>query len=345
MQNKTIVFLYTELAEYIRSCMEALAKTGVHVTVFAYPINPEAPFKFESENSKVTYLDRTAFDREGLLHEISKIQPDAVICSGWIDSDYIGVISDGKGRFKSVVALDNQMPSTLKEQLALMRAKLKFRHLFDLAWVPGPGQVQYAKALGFESRQILEGFYTADYKALSKIEWNTGTEFPKRFVYVGRYVGFKGVRELWKAFNQLNSGKWELFCAGQGELYSERDLSEGIHHLGFVQPTDLNKFVARGGVFVLPSKKEPWGVVVHEFASAGYPLLCSDKVGAASALLSKEKNGLSFKAGSAASLAMAMRKMVEKPDAELWEMGKVSKERASQYTKEKWVETALHILN
>lgn len=324
--------------------MEALAKTGVNVTVFAYPVNVEAPFKFDTENTNARYLDRTAYYREQLLSEISNIQPDLVVCSGWIDKDYLHAIARGKGRFKAVVALDNQMPTTLKERIALLRAKVKFRHLFDAAWVPGPPQVQYAKALGFESNQIYDGFYTADYAALSQIKWESHVEFPKRFVYVGRYVDFKGVTELWKAFNNLNRQNWELFCAGYGELYPQRDCSDGIHHIGFVQPADLNKFVAEGGVFVLPSKKEPWGVVVHEFASAGYPLLCSDKVGAAAALLKNEENGLTFKSGSAESLARAMKVMVEKSDAELWAMGKRSKKRASQYTKEKWVKTALHIL-
>lgn len=345
MQNRTVVFLYTELAEYIRACMEALAKTGVNVTVFAYPVNVEAPFKFDTENTNARYLDRTAYNRDQLLSEILKIQPDLVVCSGWIDKDYLHAIARGKGRFKAVVALDNQMPTTLRERIALMRAKVKFRHLFDAAWVPGPPQVQYAQALGFESNQIFDGFYTADHNSLGEIEWNSTDEFPKRFVYVGRYVDFKGVKELWEAFKMLNSQNWELFCAGHGEEYPQRDQSDGIHHLGFVQPADLNKFVAQGGVFVLPSKKEPWGVVVHEFASAGYPLLCSDKVGAAAALLKNEENGLSFKSDSTESLARAMKRMVEKSDAELWAMGKMSKKRASRYTKEKWVKTALHILN
>ncbi len=345
MQNKSIVFLYTELAGYIRSCMEALAKTGVEVSVFAYPVNAEAPFEFATENSLVNYYDRNAYTTDQLSSKILELKPDVVVCSGWIDSGYIKAVSKNKGLFKSVVALDNQMPATVKEKLALVRAKIKFGNLFDYAWVPGPPQVAYANALGFSADHIFEGFYTADYQLLSREKWNSTDHFPKRFVYVGRYVDFKGVKELWRAFNALNKNGWELFCAGHGELYPKRDESPGINHIGFVQPADLNKFVAQGGVLVLPSKKEPWGVVVHEFASAGYPLLCSNRVGSASALLEYNINGLSFKAGSVKSLMRAMEKMVRKSDKELWEMGAKSKEIASVYTKEKWVKTALHILN
>ncbi|MFN2429460.1 MAG: glycosyltransferase family 4 protein [Cryomorphaceae bacterium] len=345
MPNKSIVFLYTELAGYIRACMEALAKTGVDVSVFAYPVNAEAPFEFDAENSLVHYYDRNSHETAQLNSKILELKPDVVVCSGWIDDGYLKVLSKNKGLFKSVVALDNQMPATVKEKLALLRAKIKFGNLFDYAWVPGPPQVAYAKALGFSANRIFEGFYTADYQMLSRENWDSTEYFPKRFVYVGRYVDFKGVKDLWKAFNALDKNGWQLFCAGHGELYAGRDNSPGINHMGFVQPAELNKFVAQGGVFVLPSRKEPWGVVVHEFASAGYPLLCSNRVGSAAALLENNINGLSFKAGSVKSLMQVMERMVHKPDKELWEMGAKSKKIASVYTIEKWVKTALHILN
>ena len=47
-----------------------------------------------------------------------------------------------------------------------------------------------------------------------------------------------------------------------------------------MQPEDLLAFMSTGKAFVLPSTFEPWGVAVHEFAAAGYPLILSDAVGA-----------------------------------------------------------------
>ena len=47
----------------------------------------------------------------------------------------------------------------------------------------------------------------------------------------------------------------------------------------FIQPENLEK-VKNAGCFVLPSLKDNWGVVVHEFAAAGLPLIISDGVGA-----------------------------------------------------------------
>lgn len=43
----------------------------------------------------------------------------------------------------------------------------------------------------------------------------------------------------------------------------------------------MTNLMKQCGVFILPSRIEPWGVVVHEFSAAGFPLLLSDQVGSA----------------------------------------------------------------
>lgn len=63
-------------------------------------------------------------------------------------------------------------------------------------------------------------------------------------------------------------------------------------------------------IFCLPSRKEPWGVVVHEMASAGLPLLLSSQVGAAKDLLIDGWNGYSFEANSSFSLKESLLKLL-----------------------------------
>ena len=54
-----------------------------------------------------------------------------------------------------------------------------------------------------------------------------------------------------------------------------------------------------GDLFLMPSSFEPWGVVVHEHAAAGFPLLLSDAVGAGERFLEAPRNGTAFRARSA----------------------------------------------
>ena len=344
MKNR-IVFLYTELAGYIKACMDELAEKDVEVHVFHYPVNPEAPFKFDFENSGCKFYLRTEFSRSELLHEIKKINPQAIVCSGWIDKDYVSICHELRPKIKTVLALDNQLEKGLKPRLARERAKRLFKPAFDFAWVPGIPQVEYAEKLGFKTKEIHTGFYTIDVKKWNQVNANSPTgNFPRRFVFVGRYMEFKGVLELWEAFSQIDTKGWELYCAGNGDLFPTRNIHNGIHHVGFVQPDDLYKFVAQGGVFILPSHKEPWGVVMHEFAAAGYPIICTENVGAASAFLKDEINGYLIKSNNIAELKNAMTKIIDSSDQKLFEMGRESKYLAGQIDIDTWVNTALQFV-
>ena len=343
--KKRIVFLYTELAEYIKACMDALAQKDVDVYVFHYPVNPEAPFKFDFVNSRCKFYLRTDFSRTELLNEVKKINPQAIVCSGWIDKDYVSICRELRQKLKTVIALDSQYEKGLKARVARERAKRLYKPAFDFAWVPGSPQVKYAESIGFKPDEIQTGFYTIDVKKWNQANANNPAEnFPRRFVFVGRYMEFKGVIELWEAFSQIDSKGWELYCAGNGDLFPSRRIHKGIHHVGFVQPVDLYKFVAQGGVFILPSHREPWGVVVHEFAAAGYPIICTENVGAGSAFLKDGINGYEIKSNNIAELKDAMKKVIDSPDQQLFAMGRESKYLASKIDINTWVNSALQFV-
>ncbi|HXD92158.1 MAG TPA: hypothetical protein VNX01_03045, partial [Bacteroidia bacterium] len=76
--------------------------------------------------------------------------------------------------------------------------KNKFSH----AWVPGSIQKKYAKKLGFKDTEITLGFYSCDVDYFSSIRDKIAVQkkqnFPKRFIFVGRYYDFKGVDKLGK---------------------------------------------------------------------------------------------------------------------------------------------------
>jgi glycosyltransferase involved in cell wall biosynthesis len=87
-----------------------------------------------------------------------------------------------------------------------------------------------------------------------------------------------------------------------------------VEHGGFVQPADLPGELAGAGCFVLASRFEPWGVVLHEAASAGVPLICTDACGAAELALEDGRNGALVPAGDARGLARAMARIASLPE-------------------------------
>jgi glycosyltransferase involved in cell wall biosynthesis len=94
------------------------------------------------------------------------------------------------------------------------------------------------------------------------------------------------------------------------------------------------------GVFVLPSTYEPWGVVVHEHACAGFPLLLSTAVGAADRFLVEGENGHRFIAGDKGTLKNMMRMLMLSSNDELRAMGQRSAELGAQWTPVQWAEVA-----
>jgi glycosyltransferase involved in cell wall biosynthesis len=101
---------------------------------------------------------------------------------------------------------------------------------------------------------------------------------------------------------------------------------------GFQTQKELSQKAKCAGVFILPSRYEPWGVVVHEFASAGMPLILSESVGAKPQFLIDGANGYTFYKDSAEDLAHKMSLISEQSDEQLASMGTLSARLAKHIT-------------
>ena len=69
---------------------------------------------------------------------------------------------------------------------------------------------------------------------------------------------------------------------------------KGIECLGWKRSHEIVKYLNKSNGFILPSIYEPWGVVVHEAASCGIPLLLSNKIGSKHEFLINNYNGRLF---------------------------------------------------
>jgi glycosyltransferase involved in cell wall biosynthesis len=345
MANKIIVFLYTELAEYFLSCIRELSKADFvgEIHVVHWPINQEAPFQF-SYPEGVHFYTRENFSDTELLGLITSLSPDFIYSSGWIDKGYKKVCKRFKGKVPTVLGLDNRWTGSPRQKAASMLSRFLIAPYFSYAWVPGEKQKKYAKMLGFKEDKIHTGFYVADIdffeQCYQKFKVEKEENFPKRFIYVGRYVEHKGLRELWSAFikmKETHQNDWELWCLGTGHLEKEKPNHPAIKHFGFIQPNDIEPFLQQTGVFVLPSKFEPWGVVVHEFAAAGFPMLLSKDVGACETFL--DKNGYKFNRNKEEDFLLKIINFVNLSNEELNQMAHNSNSLSRLITKHAWVNT------
>ena len=343
MVRTKIAFLYSEVAGYFLSAAGELSKQA-DVIIIRWPVNQEAPFDFARYDG-LSIEVKSDFDRSSLTKRIQNFQPDILVCSGWMDKDYLHVVKQMPSSVKRVLTLDNHWTGSWKQRLATLISPFFLKKRFTHAWVPGAPQKLFAKKLGF--KKILTGFYCADTTLFSEKYSNTipakKQHFPRRFLFVARYVEHKGIFNLWDAFvelvNEQPDSEWELWCLGTGEEWENRKKHDRIRHVGFVQPNEMDTYIASTGVYILPSKFEPWGVSVHEFALAGFPLILSDKVGARECFL--DTNGWEFESHSKEALKRVMKKMMALDESELIDMALRSHELGMSYKTENWVNKLL----
>lgn len=332
-----ILILYRELAGYSLECINKLAHDH-EILLIPYPVNDEAPFQFEL-NSKIKVVSKT----ETTLSEIESFDPEFILCSGWSDKEYLYWVKELNK--PTAVAFDTQWKSSLKFILGAIYFKLKIKKHFKYAFIPGTAQIKTAEKLGFSNEKIVKGFYSSE-DVFRNNRKNLSSK--KELWCIARYIPAKNLDFLCEAFLSIEPNErsgWTLHIAGTGKLFPKRKLNEFVVHHGFIQPQELSEKLENASAFVLPSLYEPWGVVVHEMASLGKPLLLSSAVGASQDLLEEEKNGYSFDPNYSEDLKIQLRKIFKASQEELQNMGNHSTEMAKKFSSDLWVSQFTKMLN
>jgi glycosyltransferase involved in cell wall biosynthesis len=326
-----ILYFYEEVMGYTLATIQALSELGAEVHVVHWDHKKITTFELPKVKG-VTFYPRSQMLFADILNLAFNLSPSLIVVSGWNDKDYLSASKIlRKKNFKTVLALDGQWKRSPKQYVARLLGKISwFKNYYSHAWVAGTYQHEYASMLGFDRQDIVVDLYSSDlalfHKAYIENYKSKITNYPHRFLFVGRFESVKGLDILLKAWNIIGESRrdWELHLVGNGSLKNKMQPTVGVVVKNFMQPGRLMEEAAYSGCFVLPSRSEPWGVVVHEFAAAGMPLIVSDVVGAASAFLISGLNGFSFKVDDAQALANRMQKIINSSDQQLIAMAEAS---------------------
>lgn len=332
-----------KLSRYFFAGFQRLVTSfNVEVHVVRWPVHKDAPFVFK-QIPGVHFYEREKLSGSRLAGLAETVCPDLIYCAGWRDWGYLDLCVRYRNRILIILGLDNQWTGAMRQKVMTLCGKGFLRARFSHAWVPGNSQREYALRLGFSEHRILTGLYAADTvpfrEACLECKKQKLSGIPKRFLYVGRLVEEKGIPELLQAFVEVNAeavSPWELWLAGEGPLKKAVPQDGRTKALGFMTSEQLAGLVKDAGVFILPSRFEPWGVVLHEFAAAGMPLICSDAVGAKELFVQDGKNGFLHEAGDKDSLKTAMIRMLNLSDEELTRMGELSAQLSEQVSPDAW---------
>jgi glycosyltransferase involved in cell wall biosynthesis len=110
-----------------------------------------------------------------------------------------------------------------------------------------------------------------------------------------------------------------LVVVGDGEERAalERRVKErgasGVRFCGFRNQSELPGFFDLATVFVLPSRNEPWGLIVNEVMNSARAVILSDDVGCQPDLVTDGVEGCVFPVGDVKALTEALRRVLTAP--------------------------------
>ncbi len=90
---------------------------------------------------------------------------------------------------------------------------------------------------------------------------------------------------------------------------------DSIRFCGFRNQTELPRFFDLCSVFVLPSRHEPWGLIVNEAMNAARAVIVSDDTGCQPDLVTDGVEGCVFPVGDTAALVSALSRVLADPSA------------------------------
>ena len=275
VKDKTVLFIYTSLPGYMFSCIDRLAmEIPYKIIVIETDSNINYPIKYSSRNFDIiNYSDFNKVIGSTNNEDIKK-----VIITGWANQIIRSVANYFfKRNVRMLLLSDQARKNNIKQRFGKLILKT-YLDKFEKIIVPGKSGLDLMLYYGVSKEHIITGLYSADQKIFNEAKnlRDIKPEYPKSFLFDGQFIDRKGIRFLindYLNYRKLSKNPWDLIMVGKGNL--ENIIPEEIRNLGFVEQSKLKEVYENAGCFVLPSFEDHWGVVIHQAAAAGLPLIIS----------------------------------------------------------------------
>lgn len=244
---------------------------------------------------------------------LDRLNPEVVLVPGYYTLPAIAAALWARThRRTSVLMTESTAADHARSRWKEALKGLLIRTLFGWAVSGGAAHRRYLRQLGFPAERTARFYDVVDNasfreRAETLRRDHAATEFglPAQpyFLYVGRLAPEKNIPALlasWLLYRE-GGGTWPLVLVGDGpsapELRAAAERSPhgtDVHFAGLRGSGELPRFYAFAGCFVLPSTREPWGLVVNEAMASGLPVIVSNRCGCAEDLVDHGRNGLVF---------------------------------------------------
>lgn len=241
--------------------------------------------------------------------------------------------------FTADSTLASSHPSTLKDMF--IRILVKQAHA--LMWVSSDN-LDYYRHYGASESQLFSMPFSVDNTFFQSYQSAT-SEIQQTekciLLYAAKFIPRKQAPLLVQAFADLAPEvrqQAQLWLVGDGverakieTIIEQRELGDQVKLLGFKNQTELPEYMAACDVFVLPSEREPFGLVINEVMNFAKAIITTNEVGAARDLVANGDNGWVIPAGDLSALKAALSEAIL-DRAQLRAMGKRSLARINKWS-------------
>lgn len=314
------------------------------------PIRQSDGVKYETlfPGAKYEELSRSSI-RCAVMDKLEAFDPEVVAINGWSAAEAKTALEWCKQKNRTAVLMSESKEDDFYRLSIIEYFKRRTVRKFDSALVGGEPHKLYSIKLGVKPDKVFAGYDVVDndyFIAASDLARNRGIELrnkydlpEKYFIVVARFVEEKNLFRLidaYKEYKAVNDVKaWGLVICGSGPLEEELKIYgadiEGIKWMGFRQINELPEIYAFASAFILPSTREPWGLVLNEAMACRLPVLVSSTAGCRYDLLKDGENGFLFDPYKPSELTGCMKKITSMPEDARVKMGKRSRDIISDW--------------
>ncbi len=371
---KPIVLIFANFGFYHLARMQALAEILPVTAIELAAVQKLYGWRVDKSGHNIITLHEGALEERvsfwgrlrltvSLWRVLNSIQPRALLIPGYSDLCCLAAAVWGRLRHaRTVLMLESTEIDRPRIRAKEFIKKTLVKVLFDFGFVGGQRTMSYLEKLGMDARRIEPAYDVVDNAfftrgadkardTLSPADFGLPSHY---FLYVGRLSPEKNLPRLLNAFRYYldHGGSWPLILVGMGPREQELrrtaeslGIAEAVQFAGFKNGRDLFPYYAFASCFVLPSIREPWGLVVNEAMASGLPTLVSNRCGCAPELVATGINGYVFDPLEESDLAGKLLRMSSLPEEERAAMGLASLRIISGFSPARWAESAAKVLS
>jgi len=302
------------------------------------------------------------FDDSSLSFEVLnwlKKDYDLIIIGGY--STPTGILAIKYLNFKGIPFIINSDGGMIKEKENKLKYYFK-KHLISSAsaWLStGKKTNEYLEYYGanrnmifeypftsIKEKEILKNSVTNNKKLTLKRELNIEEE--KIILSVGQFIKRKGFDILLRSAKNLDD-KIGIYIIGGKPTQEYLNLKNklelnNIHFLDFMNKKRLRKYYLLADLFVLPTRRDIWGLVINEAMANGLPIITTNKCVAGLELIENNKNGYIIPINNEKILSNRIKKIL-KDKTLMKKMNKNNLCKIRNYTIQKMAKKHIEIFN